>query len=71
LQVAQEELEQDAQLFPEDAEAGPAKPGEEVWTAKRDKRRRTSLEEQRGHEMGSPLRTSSSNEASQWSQTNS
>jgi len=69
--VAQEELEQDAQLLPEDAEATPAKPGELEWAANRDSRRRTSLEEQRGHETTSPLRTSSSNETSQRSQMNS
>jgi hypothetical protein len=66
--VAQDELEQDEQLLPEDADATPAKPGDEEWTAKRERRRRTSPVEHRGQEMGSPLRTSSSNVASQWSQ---
>jgi hypothetical protein len=66
--VAQEELEQVEQLLPEDAEAAPAKPGDEEWTAKREKSRCTSPDEHHGQEMGSPLRTSSSNVASQWSQ---
>jgi hypothetical protein len=66
--VAQDELEQDEQLLPEDAEAGPAKPGDEVCTAKRERRRRTSPEEHCGQEIGSPLRTSSSKVASQRSQ---
>jgi hypothetical protein len=66
--VAQEELEQDAQLLPDDAEATPAKPGELEWAANRDSRRRTSLEEHCGHETTSPLRTSSSKVTSQRSQ---
>jgi hypothetical protein len=66
--VAQDELAQDEQFL---LAPWPPKPGDEEWTAKRDRMRRTSPDEQLGQLGLAPLRTSSSNGVSQTLQTNS
>jgi len=60
--VAQDELEQDEQLF---VAPPPPRSGDDEWIANRESRRLTSVEAQTGQRGFSPLRTSSSNGASQ------